>query len=79
MKNTPKTAAVSQPLGSIDEILAKHAGDWPACIAELRVVESATRKRGQDAALVVELCEKSLLGIRAQIALLERLPAGKDA
>lgn len=67
--------AIRQPLGSIDEVLAKHPGDWKACVGELRIVEQALIERGNVAAQTVNLCREQLMKLQAQIALLERLPA----
>lgn len=70
-----KPTPAPQPLGSIDEVLAKHPGDWKACAAELKTIRESVVRRGSEAAAIMEMCRSSIDKIDAQIALLERLPA----
>lgn len=69
----PNPEPARQPLGTIDAILAKHPGDWKACVDELRVVEESLMRRGNDAARIVDLCRENLIQVRAQIAVFEKL------
>lgn len=70
-----QTHPIQQPLGTIDEVLAKHPGDWKACAAELKTIRESVVRRGNEAASIMEMCRSNLDKIDAQIALLERLPA----
>jgi hypothetical protein len=67
-----KPTPAPQPLGSIDEVLAKHPGDWKACAAELKTIRESVVRRGDE---ILTLLRSDLDKIDAQIALLERLPA----